>query len=276
MFRRLFCILALVLSVGCSSSEEKIDIPPPLEDGSTPTVVEQTPTPVVAPATPVEAVWSYSGAFAPQYWGDLDPSFIMCKEGKHQSPVDLKWKKPTKNNPFSTSYAATKVRVEDTGTLIRLRADSGNSVQMRSSVYNLEHVDFHSPSEHQLSGKSFPLEIQFLHKNDKDFYSVVSVFVKAGKANPIADKIIASFPEGKSASKEIIEPVLLSSLMPSKVTFYNYAGSLTFPPCSEGVNWMVLNTPVEFSQAQISAFEARYSKNNRPIQPMNNRAIINY
>ncbi|MCB0348922.1 MAG: carbonic anhydrase family protein [Bdellovibrionales bacterium] len=273
MIRRLISAAALTFIVGCSSAE-KVDIPPPLEDGGMPQA--ESTSPVVAPASPVDAVWSYSGAFAPQYWGDLDPSFIMCKEGKHQSPVDLKWQKPTKNNPFTAAYNTTKVSVEDTGNLLRLRPNEGGNVKMRTSVYNLQTVDFHSPSEHSLSGKSFPLEIQFIHKNDKDFYAVVSVFVKSGKANPIADQIIASFPEGKSASKEVTEPLALSSLLPAKMTLYNYAGSLTYPPCSEGVNWVVLNTSIEFSKEQIAAFENRYSKNNRPKQKLNDRSTINY
>ncbi len=273
MIRILISAVALTFLISCSSTE-KVDIPPPLEDSGMPAETQNQP--VVAPASPVDAVWSYAGAFAPQYWGDLDPSFVMCKEGKHQSPVNLKWQKPTKNNPFSASYVATPIRVEDTGNILRLRPTDGSSIKMRTSVYNLQNVDFHSPSEHSLSGKAFPLEIQFVHKNDKDFHAIVSVFVKAGKENPVAAKIISSFPEGKSASKEISEPILLSALMPTKVTLYNYAGSLTHPPCAEGVNWIVLNTAIEFSKEQIAAFEARYSKNNRPKQMLNDRSTINY
>lgn len=271
MFRKVLSIIALVSLVGCSSSEEKVDIPPPLEDAPA-----ASAEPAPAPKAPVDAIWSYTGAFAPQYWGDLDPSFVMCKEGKHQSPINLKWKKPVKNNPFSTSYIATKVKVEDTGNLLRLVPEAGSSVKMRSSVYNLSHVDFHSPSEHSLSGTRFPLEIQFAHKNDKDFFAIVSVFVKEGKANPLAEQIIANFPDSKNASKDLSGPVLLSSLMPTKVTLYNYAGSLTTPPCAEGVNWIILNTAIEFSKEQIAAFSARYNNNVRPQQPTNDRAIVNY
>ena len=220
--------------------------------------------------------WSYNGVFGAQYWGDLDPSFAMCKEGKHQSPVDLIWHKPTSKSPLKINYNLSKVHIHDNGKMLSIEVEPGNSIQMRSSNYNLKNVVVHAPSEHRIAGKLYPIEIQYIHENDKGYVSVISVLVKEGKENKAAKWVLANLPKNKNSVNDPSAMWAPEGLLPKRLTFYNYAGSITTPPCSEGVNWIVLNTAIEMSKAQITAFQAAYMNNNRPVQPMNERKSINY
>tara|TARA_B100001248_G_C27397930_1_gene467131 strand:- start:3013 stop:3816 length:804 start_codon:yes stop_codon:yes gene_type:complete len=250
--------------IACSSSEEKAP-PEKSQAKETKTVVKQK-----------GVEWSYTGAFGPKFWGDLDPSFNLCKEGNHQSPINLIYKAPAKPNPFVPMFVKSEASVLDTGNGIHIAVKGANSIKMRNSIYSLQHIEFHAPSEHQFSGKSFPAEMQFYHKNEKGFVAVVSVMLKEGDALGVMDAVVKNLPPAKNSEQEIDGKLDLIQFLPKTRTLYNYAGSLTSPPCREGVNWIVLNTPVEVSKEQLDAIVTRYPASNRPLQPLNDRVMVNY
>lgn len=221
--------------------------------------------------------WEYDGEHGPSHWGALDPRFSACQTGSEQSPIDLRWSKPQVGRALQMDTHAGNWKIIDNGHTIQVNFDPGNRLSIQGDEYELIQMHFHSRSEHTLSGKSFPLELHFVHKNTAGKLAVVGVMFKPGKSHPALERIWSKIPQEKG--KEIAVTDLRldpSELLPAALTHYHYAGSLTTPPCSEGVNWNVLNTPVEASQAQIEAFRRLYPKNNRPIQPLHGRKPVNY
>lgn len=223
------------------------------------------------------AHWAYSGSGGPEHWGDLDSSFSTCKTGHQQSPIDLKWKKNEENRSISFHYTKSPLKIIDNGHTIQVNFQEGSTATIDGETFNLLQVHFHSSSEHTLSGKSYPLEAHFVHKDSHGKLGVVGVFFVEGKENEWLKKVWSNVPSEKGkeflVKNETIDP---AQLLPSRKTHYHYMGSLTTPPCSENVNWNVMNTPVEASVGQLSQFRKLYSGNNRPVQNINNRKIANH
>jgi carbonic anhydrase len=221
--------------------------------------------------------WSYHGEGGPEHWGKVDPKYSLCSDGKHQSPIDLRWSKPTTSGKILFHYKDSKVSVIDNGHTIQIGFEEGNKVSIRGKSYDLVQLHFHSASEHTLSGNSFPLEMHLVHKDKDGKLAVLGVFIKEGEKNQLIDQIWSKIPKEKHAESHASDFSLdPSHFLPTAHTYYTYDGSLTTPPCSEGVNWNVFNTPVEFSKEQIETFKKFYTKNNRPLQRLNGRRLANY
>ncbi len=219
--------------------------------------------------------WSYDGLTGPDHWGELKPDYALCKDGKKQSPVDLKWSKPRKGGTIKLNYKSADGKVVDNGHTVQVNVAPGNKAMIRGQEYELAQFHFHSSSEHTLSGNVMPMEVHFVHKNKKGGLAVIGAFLIAGDSNPEIDKIWNHVPQAKNEEASAGE-INLKALLPKKQTYYQYTGSLTTPPCTEGVNWNVMNTPITLSKEQILAFRALYSINNRPVQPLNGRKVSNY
>lgn len=219
--------------------------------------------------------WSYDGSTGPEHWGELNPENSLCKSGKAQSPVDLKWSKPRKGGAIKLMYKSGPAKVVDNGHTVQVNVEPGNKAMIRGNTYELVQFHFHSSSEHTLSGNVMPMEVHFVHKDQKGDTAVIGAFLIAGNDNPEIDKIWNHVPQAKNEEVDA-GTIDLAALLPSKKTYYHYTGSLTTPPCTEGVSWNVMNTPVTLSKEQILSFRALYSINNRPIQPLNGRKVINY
>ncbi len=235
------------------------------------------PTPPPAPAA--HAVhWSYEGEGGPESWGELDPKFSACSQGQSQSPINLKWTSPKEGGKLEFAYHDSKLKVIDNGHTLQFNYEQGSKVSINGEEYDLLQMHFHTPSEHTISNKSYPLEVHFVHKDALGRLAVVGVMFKETKANDSTiDALWGFVPSEKNKEIEIPDFTLNPmKLIPSKHTFYHYSGSLTTPPCSEGVIWNVLNTPINISKSQIEAFRSLYSKNNRPVQPLNGRSVVNY
>jgi carbonic anhydrase len=223
-----------------------------------------------------EKHWSYAGDTGPKHWAELNPEFKTCEAGKNQSPIDLKFKTPKKDRDIKFSYQVNPLKVIDNGHTIQVNFDKGSSVSIRGENYELLQMHFHTNSEHTFSGKHMPLEAHFVHKNKKGELAVVGVMFKEGKENPELQQIWSHLPSEKNVVTEAKVDFAAVKLIPTNKSHYHYMGSLTTPPCSEGVNWNVLNTPLEASGAQINAFRRLYSANNRPVQPVNDRSPSNF
>ena len=260
------------LATGQEVSESNEEIPPSSQETETAEEGSQQAT-----REPMKPIWGYSGLIGPERWADLDPSFSLCREGKRQSPIDLKWRKPQPGGTIQASYFPGSLAMVDTGHTLQVLFPPGSRAELHGKTYSLTHMDIRSSSEHSLSKNTLPLELQFFHRAADGEIAVLSVIVIEGSEHPSIDKVFTYWPEQKLSPirfKEVaFDP---QSLLPEIMTHYAYTGSLTYPPCTEGIKWFVLNTPVPFSRSQIVKFRESYSANARPPQPLNGRKVVNY
>jgi len=273
VLRHLLCVILLgLLATACMHRRKAV-----VEEPQNAVIPEQQAAaapPMTAPAAPTgNFSWTYEGATGPEAWANVNPDYIQCGKGKKQSPVNLTWKKPMKKGMrLDFSYAPSQAMIDVSTPVPQLKFNGGNQMLLNGKVYNLDHIEFHSPSEHQLSKNSMSLEIEFIHRAvEGGKMAAFSVFAIEGHENPLLGDLWNSFSSNVASIQ-----FDASKLVPPQKTFYFYPGSLTTPPCTEGVDWIVFNTPVELSQQQIVAFRAKFPPNARPIQPLNGRKITNY
>ena len=229
--------------------------------------------------------WVYEGASSgPDHWGDLKEEYRECKAGRNQSPVNLDLDKAN-YEPYSEIiflYRATPLKVVNNGHTFQMDYLPGSAIDLGTERFWLKQAHFHSPSEHTLGGKSFDLEVHLVHQNAYGHLAVVGVLVDKGKHNVILNRIWRQFGPIKEA-KEVQEPAAPSPddlpfnaihLLPKDRTYFSYSGSLTTPPCTEGVRWQVMIHPIEASGAQIDWFRRYFPKNARPLQPLLGRKVL--
>lgn len=218
------------------------------------------------------AHWGYGEHNGPATWGN-EKGFEACKLGMVQSPVDVITKgAKTAKNMLAVNYSAALKDVVNNGHTLQVGADQGNSITFNGVKYNLIQFHFHTPSENHIDGKEFPFEAHFVHKSDKGELLVMAVMFNEGAANAELESIIKSFPneQNKPVAYNGFQP---SKLLPKMKSYYTFAGSLTTPPCSEGVTWVVLKDAMTASAAQIKAFNNVMGNNDRGLQPLNKRLI---
>jgi carbonic anhydrase len=229
------------------------------------------------------AHWSYEGATGPAHWAELDPGCTVCGEGKAQSPVNLVPATAQEGSHAKLDYSTTSLRIAqhehvtsllDNGHTIQVTVDEGSTFTTGRGIYQLVQFHFHTPSEHTVDGRSFPMEIHFVHQSADGHLAVIGIFYVEGPANENLAKLIAHFPAGSGQSAHLpAEKIDLDLHLPTDRAAYTYIGSLTTPPCTEGVEWYVLREPMPASREQLAAFAERLHKNHRPLQPLNGRTI---
>lgn len=220
--------------------------------------------------------WDYKGKNSPENWGKISQEFAACATGKMQSPIDISdFTKSTNEHKITFSYKATpKVEIND-GRTIEVQFNKGAYVDIDGHKYDLVQFHFHSPAEHLLQGKEYPLEMHLVHQDKDGHLVVVGIWFKEGKENKILDSVWKAMPK-KAGEEAKVSNVDLQKLMPKNMNFFHYEGSLTTPPCTEGVSWFILKQPLEVSKEQIKKFQQVINEpNNRPVQPLNGRKIIN-
>lgn len=217
--------------------------------------------------------WSYSGETDPEHWADLSSEYATCKAGNQQSPVNIMGTQRVELTPIEFNYKDTPFKVINNGHTIELDYQPGSSIKIAGKRYELRQFHFHAPSEHMIDGKVYPMEAHLVHKSQDGKLAVVGVFMKEGRPNEFIETLWTHIPKQKG--EKIVHGVSInaSALPPADKSYYHYSGSLTTPPCSEGVNWNVLKTPIEVSSEQIEKFKSVYSGNARPVQPLNRRVI---
>lgn len=218
--------------------------------------------------------WDYSEDKGPKHWGDLDKQFALCKVGKAQTPIDIITSKAKKTKQdVAFAYANNTKDIVNNGHTIQVNVDGGaSSITFNGVVYELVQFHFHTPSENQIDGVKFPLEAHFVHKNDKGNLLVVGVLFNEGAENKAFEKVFKNLPQAAGKSKKL-EKVDISALLPESKAYYEFMGSLTTPPCSENVQWVVLKTQLEASKKQIGSLEAILHNNARDIQPLGKRVV---
>jgi carbonic anhydrase len=220
--------------------------------------------------------FSYEGASGPENWGDLDPSYATCGTGKRQSPIDLAGGTPSTEPTLEIAYRPAHLEVLDNGHTIEAEYPPGSSITLADTEYELIQFHFHAASEHQIGGRSYPLEFHFVNQAADESLAVLGVMATEGKENPAFEKLIGAIPpepEGTAETEGEVNALDLLPPDPQSVPRWFYEGSLTTPPCSEGVRWTVFNQPIELSAEQIAAFTAAHDGNNRPLQSVDNREV---
>jgi carbonic anhydrase len=219
--------------------------------------------------------WSYEGDTGPEHWGSLSPDFAACAQGVEQSPIDIPADAPLSPAGIAFQYQPSAVNIFNNGHTIQVNYDQGSSITLDGTRYDLVQFHFHAASEHAIGGQYAPLEIHFVHRNAQGGLAVVGVLLKAGGENAAYAPVFQNLPQQAGQPAPVAGATVdASTLLPAQHSYWRYNGSLTTPPCSEGVKWHVMNTPVELSDAQIAAFTTIFQHNQRPVQPFNARTFL--
>ncbi len=216
--------------------------------------------------------WGYAGDEGPDHWGNLSADYATCGKGKKQSPVNITGAAVKDLEDITFNYKKSGLNILNNGHTVQANYGKGSSIKVGSKTYDLLQFHFHGPSEHMIDGMNAPIEMHLVHKSADGALAVVGVMIISGPHNPAFDNVWAFLPHDVGSHDA---GVLISaeSLLPSSRGYTTYSGSLTTPPCTEGVTWLVLNDPVTMSAKQINAFGEIFKGNNRPVQPLNRRSL---
>lgn len=218
--------------------------------------------------------WSYSGDTGPAEWGSLSPEYAACATGTAQSPIDVDTVKEENLVNLAFNYNPSKVNIVNNGHTVEVAYDPGSFFTVDGEQYDLKQFHFHAPSEHTVDGQPAAIELHLVHQTADGKKAVVAVLINEGAANPAFQPVWDHLPAAESPEQEYDVQVNAADLLPTDQTTFRYGGSLTTPPCSEGVSWFIMIRPIEMSAEQIAAFTAIYDGNYRPVQPVNGRTIL--
>jgi carbonic anhydrase len=262
--------------------EGKLSLPSRTVDAAAetaPAEAASAETPATSEAAPVaethseEPHWSYTGDTDPANWGQLSPDYTTCADGSAQSPIDIANPTVAALPDILFNYQAGAVDVFNNGHTVQVKFAADSSISSDDATYQLLQAHFHAPGEHTVDGRLYPAEWHFVHQADDGALAVIGVMVEEGEAAPAWDVLLSNMPaeEGTTMTLDSLD---LPALLPADRLTVRYAGSLTTPPCSEGVQWRLLLAPLEMSSEQIGLMTARYEGNNRPVQPLNDREVV--
>jgi carbonic anhydrase len=223
--------------------------------------------------TAAAARWDYAGATGPDAWGQMKPEFSKCSSGSRQSPIDIRDGFKVDLEPVVFDYKPTAFRVIDNGHTVQVNVAPGNFIEVMGRRFELVQFHFHRPSEERIDGQQFDMEVHLVHKDLEGRLAVIAVLLTRGRAQPIVQNVWNNLPLEKGEELAARTPLNPSDLLPAEHNYFTYMGSLTTPPCSEGVLWMVMKKPVEASPEQIDLFARLYPMNARPVQSASGRLI---
>ncbi len=217
--------------------------------------------------------WGYEGTHGPSHWGSLDPGFALCGDGREQSPIDLVGAEPQEQSAISFDYAPSPISILNNGHTIQVDYAAGSGIVLEGARYDLAQFHFHHGSEHTVEGAAYPMEMHLVHVGADGALAVVGVFLEEGASNEALAPVWSGLPEDPEPARTISGTVDAAALLPDSRTTWRYAGSLTTPPCSEGVSWLVMTDPAPISRDQIEAFRRIVPPNARPPQPLHGRRL---
>ena len=218
--------------------------------------------------------WDYEH---PEQWGDIAPEYRVCKTGNHQSPINLNSSVKFDLKPVEIHYRDIPLQIINNGQTIEVDNKLENFIVLDGKRFDLAQFHFHHPSEHTIEDKSYPMEIHFVHKDRQGFLAVLAFFLKEGMENKALKPIFDFIPSQKNSEKYLGDvKISTSQLLPANLASYRYSGSLTTPPCSENVSWVVFREPLEISPEEFQQFEQIIHFNARPRQDINRRSILTF
>jgi carbonic anhydrase len=219
--------------------------------------------------------WAYDGPGDPKHWGKLDPAFAECSNGHRESPIDIKGAKKENLPALKFDYNAVPLSIVDNGHTVTVNYAAGSTLTVGDEVYKLTQFHFHHPSEEHINGKRFDMVAHLVHTDAEGHMAVVAVFFTQGAASSLLESLWRNIPAEKERTVALSSvSINVKDLLPEDLGYYTFSGSLTTPPCTEGVTWYVLKTPATLSQQQLATFAKLYPANNRPIQPTYQREIL--
>lgn len=216
------------------------------------------------------ANWGYEGEHGPEHWGEFASE---CANGKNQSPVNIESATDADLKDLQFDYEGKVISLLNNGHTLQTSLEGSNTLKVDGKAFQLKQFHFHTPSENHVDGKEHPLEAHFVHADEQGNLAVVAVFFKLGESNSTLAKLLKNIPS-KDQNIAIKVPFDADALIPSDKEYYRFNGSLTTPPCSEGVRWFVLKDVQSISPEQVKQFANVMGENNRPIQALNARLIL--
>lgn len=227
-----------------------------------------------APADRVAAVaWDYQGPGGPPAWARLKPEYATCGEGTRQSPVDLRDGFAVDLEPLSIDYRPAAFRVIDNGRTVQVNVGGGQWLAVGGRRYELQHLSFHRPSEVRIQGRQFDMDVHLTHRDEQGRLAILAVPLEQGAAQAVVQQVWNHLPLEKGEENLAPVPLDVSRLLPEDRRYFTHMGSLTTPPCTEGVLWMVFKQPVQVGADQIALFHRLYPMNARPVQPTHGRLV---
>ncbi|QUJ69869.1 carbonic anhydrase (plasmid) [Photobacterium sp. GJ3] len=222
-----------------------------------------------------ESEWGYEGKEGPEHWAALSGDYSTCGTGKNQSPIDLTATVEGKLSPLSLHYQPSQASVIDNGHTVQVNYAPGSYITLDGQQFELKQFHFHTPSENQIHGRSFPLEGHFVHADKQGNLAVIAVMFQEGSENQMLATIWSQLSRTVGETVALSQPVDANQILPVQQDYYRFSGSLTTPPCTEGVRWIVMKQPQTISSAQVATFQKLLGhSNNRPVQPLNGRVVV--
>jgi carbonic anhydrase len=220
--------------------------------------------------------WSYEGKDSPELWGELSSEFSLCKTGENQSPINITSVLKAHLKPLKLRFFEIPLKEVNNGHTVQVSDKGGDILTLDNKKFVLQQFHFHAPSENIIDGKRFPLEAHFVHQNDQGEVVVVAVMFQQGAENAELNKLWKQIPEKVGEETGVNQKINLKGLFPADMSYYRFGGSLTTPPCTEGVRWVVMKHLMTASEQQIKRFEAamQHHPNNRPLQPSHGRVVV--
>ena len=234
-------------------------------------VVKAAPPP--PPPVPRGTHWSYEGDSGPANWSKINVDWGKCGNGNRQSPIDIRDGMKVELEQISFDYHPSSFNVVDNGHTVQVGVSGGNYITVQNRMFELQQFHFHRPSEERINGKAFEMVVHLVHRDAEGRLAVLALLLERGMPQATIQTVWNNLPLEKF---ETMQPSILldpAELLPTRRDYYTYMGSMTEPPCSEGVLWMVMKQPVQASAAQMALFSRLYPLNARPIQPTNGRII---
>jgi len=230
--------------------------------------------PAPAPARPpADGPWDYAGETGPEAWGRLKPEYAKCATGHRQSPIDIRGGIAVQLEPIQFDYRTTGFSVVDTGRTVQVNLPAGNAITVLGRRFELQQFHFHRPSEERINGRQYDMVAHLVHQDSEGRLAVVAVLLDRGAAQPVIQAVWNALPLEKNEAQAAPGTIDLNKLLPEDRRYYTYMGSMTTPPCREGVLWMVMKTPVPVSPEQVDIFAHLYPMNARPVQQASGRLI---
>jgi carbonic anhydrase len=231
-------------------------------------VVAATP-----PPPKISNVWSYEGEYGPANWGKINPAWAKCSDGNRQSPIDIRDGMKVELEQITFDYHPSSFNVTDNGKTVQVMIGSGNFITVGNRTYELIQFHFHRPSEERINGKGYEMVVHLVHKDGEGRIAMLALLLERGKPQPVIQTVWNNLPLEKLetlAPSITLDPM---DLLPARREYFTFMGSMTTPPCQEGVLWLVMKEPVQASPAQMALFSRLYPLNARPIQPGSGRII---
>nr|WP_315399327.1 carbonic anhydrase family protein [uncultured Duganella sp.] len=217
--------------------------------------------------------WSYEGETGPANWGKINPAWAKCGNGNRQSPIDIRDGMKVELEQITFDYHPSTFNVTDNGHTVQVMVGSGNFITVQNRMYELIQFHFHRPSEERINGKGYEMVVHLVHKDGEGRIAMLALLLERGKPQPVVQTVWNNLPLEKLetlAPSVVLDPM---DLLPARRDYFTFMGSMTTPPCQEGVLWLVMKEPIQASPAQMALFSRLYPLNARPIQPGSGRII---